>query len=52
MTFLVSARAHLPLPIPRPDDARRAGKRIDWTETFRDIKEGLQFVASTRSSAA
>ena len=34
--------------LPAPDPASRASarddKRIDWTETFREIKEGLQFV--------
>ena len=34
-------------------ERRADGKRIDWTETFREIKEGLQFVAhNTRWSAA
>ena len=40
-TFLVSALIVWRLPIPRDQRARRA-QRIDWTETFRDIKEGLQ----------
>jgi dTMP kinase len=42
-TFLVSATIVYRLPIP----SRVRGtdeKRIDWTETFREIKEGLQFV--------
>jgi dTMP kinase len=42
-TFLVSAAIVWRLPIPRRDHANR--KRIDWTETFREIKEGLQFVS-------
>ena len=39
-TFLVSAvdRVAPPDPAPRP---RRTTERIDWTETFREIKEGL-----------
>jgi dTMP kinase len=43
MTFLVSAAIVWRLPIPRAE--RADGKRIDWTETFRDIKEGLQFIS-------
>ena len=31
------------LPIPRVQ--RTSDTRIDWTETFRDIKEGIQFIA-------
>ena len=42
MTFLVSAAIVWRLPIPRRD--RPKGTRIDWTETFRDIKEGLVFI--------
>ena len=43
MTFLVSAAIVCRLPIPRSD--RPKGTRIDWTETFRDIKEGLRFIS-------
>jgi MFS family permease len=43
-TFLVSAAIVYRLPIPRTE-RRDDGKRIDWTETIRDVKEGLQFVA-------
>src|SRR3954451_8135187 len=43
MTFLASAIIVYRLPIPRRERAADA-KRIDWTETFREIKEGLQFV--------
>ena len=43
ITFLVSAAIVYRLPIPRRD--RRRPGRIDWTETFRDIKEGFQFVS-------
>ena len=43
MTFLVSAAIVYRLPIPRSD--RPKGHRIDWTETFRDIKEGLRFIS-------
>src|SRR5713101_5071806 len=38
-TFLVSAAIVYRLPIPRPDHSH--DQRIDWTETFREIKEGL-----------
>ena len=37
MTFLVSAVIIYRLPIPRTE--RVDGKRIDWTETFREVKE-------------
>jgi dTMP kinase len=43
ITFLVSAAIVYRLPIPRPKQ-RADGKRIDWTETFREIKDGLRFV--------
>jgi len=43
MTFLVSAAIVWRLPIPRRE--RKSSGRIDWTETFREIKEGLQFVS-------
>ena len=43
MTFLVSAAIVWRLPIPRRD--RTGQGRIDLTETFREIKEGLQFVS-------
>ena len=42
-TFLVSAAIVYRLPIPRRDRAN--DHRIDWTETFREIKEGFQFVS-------
>jgi dTMP kinase len=42
MTFLVSAAIVWRLPIPGRQ--RPKGTRIDWTETFRDIKEGLVFI--------
>jgi dTMP kinase len=45
ITFLVSAAIVYRLAIPRPERRTSGnGKRIDWTETFREIKEGLQFV--------
>jgi dTMP kinase len=45
ITFLVSAAIVYRLAIPRPERRTNGnGKRIDWTETFREIKEGLQFV--------
>ncbi len=43
MTFLASAIIVYRLPIPRREK-RSGAKRIDWTETFREIKEGLRFV--------
>jgi dTMP kinase len=43
LTFLASAAIVWRLPIPRND--RTAERRIDWTETFREIKEGLQFIS-------
>ncbi len=43
LTFLVSAAIVYRLPLPRKDGNRRG--RIDWTETFRDIKEGFRFVS-------
>jgi dTMP kinase len=43
MTFLVSAAIVWRLPIPRRE--REHTGHIDWTETFREIKEGLQFVS-------
>ena len=33
------------------DATESNGKRIDWTETFREIKEGLQFVAQAPARA-
>jgi dTMP kinase len=51
-TFLVSAAIVYRLAIPRPEPRTTGSttgsgsrKRIDWTETFREIKEGLQFVS-------
>src|SRR5262249_21544807 len=45
ITFLVSAAIVYRLTIPGPERrANGSGKRIDWTETFREIKEGLLFV--------
>jgi len=43
MTFVVSAAIVWRLPIPRRE--RESTGRIDWTETFREVKEGLQFVS-------
>ncbi|MFI5047386.1 MAG: MFS transporter [Acidimicrobiia bacterium] len=42
MTFLVSAAIIWRLPFPQR--SRAEGRRIDWPDTFRDIKEGLQFI--------
>ena len=43
-TFLASAVIVFRLPIPRAR-ARESHERIDWTQTLRDIKEGLSFIA-------
>ena len=43
LTFLASAAIVWRLPIPRAD--HRTDRRIDWTETFREIKEGFRFIA-------
>jgi dTMP kinase len=43
LTFLASAAIVWRLPIPRVQ--RTSDARIDWTETFREIKEGIQFIA-------
>jgi dTMP kinase len=43
LTFLASAAIVWRLPIPRVQ--RSSDQRIDWTETFREIKEGIQFIA-------
>ncbi len=42
MTFLVSAVIVWRLPFPKRE--RAPGRRIDFPDTFRDIKEGLQFI--------
>jgi dTMP kinase len=49
-TFLVSAAIVWRLPIPRPtkrevQEGERRRRRIDWTQTLRDIKEGITFIA-------
>src|SRR3954462_4558703 len=45
MTFLASAAIVYRRATPRPERrTNESGKRIDWTETFREIKEGLLFV--------
>jgi MFS family permease len=43
-TFLTSAAIVWGLPIPHID--RSEGKPIDWTQTFREIVEGLRFIRS------
>jgi dTMP kinase len=43
LTFVASAIIVYRLPIPRNE--RHDDNRIDWTGTFREIKEGLQFVS-------
>jgi dTMP kinase len=44
--FIVSALITLTLPIPR--DESRVGQPIDWTQTWRDVIEGLRFLAGHR----
>ena len=43
-TFLVSAIIVFRLPIPH--DRERRGQRLDMTQSIRDIKEGLHFIAT------
>jgi dTMP kinase len=43
LTFLASAAIVWRLPLPRADHP--TGRRIDWTETFREIKEGFRFIS-------
>ena len=43
LTFLMSAAIVWRLPIRGVE--RNDGGRVDWTHTFRDIKEGLRFVS-------
>ncbi|TMK60282.1 MAG: MFS transporter [Actinobacteria bacterium] len=42
LTFVVSALIVVRLPIPH--DRQRRGRRVDWTGTLRDIKDGLHFI--------
>jgi dTMP kinase len=42
LTFLASAAIVWRIAIPRVQ--RTSDARIDWTETFREIKEGIQFI--------
>lgn len=44
LTFLVSAFIVFRLPIPHID--RHEGQRIDWSQSVRDIVEGMRFIAS------
>ncbi|MBV8951400.1 MAG: MFS transporter, partial [Actinobacteria bacterium] len=44
LTFLVSALIVLRLPIPRME--REEGRRIDWSQSVRDIGEGIRFISS------
>lgn len=44
LTFVVSALIVFRLPIPRIE--RDEGRRIDWAQSMRDIKEGVQFISS------
>jgi dTMP kinase len=46
LTFVASALIVFRLPIPMPE--RVEGRRVDWTQTLRDIKEGLRFIRSDR----
>src|SRR5262249_5745095 len=43
-TFLFSAYIVWRLPILA--SPRHPGRRFDWTETFRDVREGLRFVSN------
>ncbi|HUV11419.1 MAG TPA: MFS transporter [Acidimicrobiia bacterium] len=43
-TFLVSAMIVFRLPIPH--DRERHSERVDFTQSIRDIKEGLHFIAT------
>jgi dTMP kinase len=43
-TFLVSAAIVWRLPIPHEREHHE--QRVDWTQTLRDIKEGLAFIAT------
>jgi dTMP kinase len=43
LTFVASAAIVWRLPIPRGE--RVDGGRIDWTQTFRDIREGIVFIS-------
>jgi dTMP kinase len=44
LTFLASAALIFRLPLGR--NAKSDRRKIDWTETYRDIKEGAKFMAS------
>lgn len=48
LTFLVSALLILGLPLGRAAGVEKSSRRIDLTETFRDIWEGLCFLTSHR----
>jgi MFS family permease len=44
LTFLTSALIVMRLPIPHID--RTEGQRIDWSQSMRDIVEGIRFISS------
>ncbi len=46
LSFVASALLIWGLPLPKPE--RKPGRRIDWTQTFREIVEGLRFIRSER----
>jgi dTMP kinase len=46
LTFLVSAAIVWRLPIPHDRAPREPGRRMDWTGTFRDIRDGLRFIST------
>jgi dTMP kinase len=46
LTFIASAAIVWRLPIPKPE--RHEGQRVDWTQTFREIGQGLRFIRSDR----
>ncbi|MCC6338474.1 MAG: MFS transporter [Acidimicrobiia bacterium] len=49
-TYVFSAFMVLRLPIRH--EARHEGRRIDWTQTLREVAEGLRFIRSERMVSA
>jgi len=49
-TYVFSALMVLRLPIPH--EGRHQGRRIDWTQTIREIVDGLRFIRSERMVSA
>ncbi|HEY7438368.1 MAG TPA: MFS transporter [Acidimicrobiia bacterium] len=50
ITYITSAVIVFGLPIPRPH--RGEARRFDWSETLRDIREGIAFIRSDRFARA